>query len=304
MEFVTTSDVITHNTRRKQIISVYPEIQELYGHEPMTKYIGIFLVIFQLILSTNYQSFNIYYQIIILYFISASISQALFLINHEISHNLVFKKYKHNVYFGIFVNIPALFPYSVKFREYHLDHHNYMGQVGLDTDIPTVFESLMLSTTIGRILWLTLQIIMYAIRPLCISPKNIDRYTLTNIIIQFSFNALFYHYYGIKPFLFLGLSLIIAGGFHPTAGHFISEHTLFNMDSCHIDTRSYYGILNKITFNVGYHNEHHDFTFVPWTRLPQLKNIAAEFYDLPECKSWIFTLLQFCFCTPIRVLRH
>jgi sphingolipid delta-4 desaturase len=42
-----------------------------------------------------------------------------------------------------------------------------------------------------------------------------------------------------------------------------------------------------ITFNVGYHNEHHDFPRIPGSRLPLLKKMAPEYYDnLPSYNSW------------------
>ncbi|ODN99492.1 hypothetical protein L198_03336 [Cryptococcus wingfieldii CBS 7118] len=45
---------------------------------------------------------------------------------------------------------------------------------------------------------------------------------------------------------------------------------------------------------VGYHNEHHDFPSVAWTRLPELRAIAHEFYDpLPAHKSWPYVTWKF-----------
>lgn len=51
-----------------------------------------------------------------------------------------------------------------------------------------------------------------------------------------------------------------------------------------------------LTWNVGYHNEHHDFPYIAWTRLPELRRIAAEFYDpLPQVTSWCGVIWWFIF---------
>ena len=60
------------------------------------------------------------------------------------------------------------------------------------------------------------------------------------------------------------------------------------------ETYSYYGPLNLLTYNVGLHNEHHDFPAIPWTRLSKLNRIAHEFYDgLPRHTSWVYVMWQF-----------
>ncbi len=127
---------------------------------------------------------------------------------------------------------------------------------------------------------------------------------ILNILAQVLFDWLLTRYVGGHALAYLVMSSFLAGSLHPCAAHFIAEHYIFDKqpetakDPSNLtlvpETFSYYGPLNMLTFNVGLHNEHHDFPAVPWTRLPALHEIAREFYkELPHHKSWIWVIWQF-----------
>merc|ERR1719197_2446321 len=120
-----------------------------------------------------------------------------------------------------------------------------------------------------------------------IKPQQLTRWHAYNWLSQICFDAVVLYLWGWKPLAYFVGCIFLAGGLHPCAGHFISEHYVFPHLDEKQETYSYYGPLNYVTYNVGYHNEHHDFPFVPWSRLPLVTEITSEYYDpLPKCESW------------------
>ena len=195
-------------------------------------------------------------------------------------------------------------------QPYHLTHHKSLGVDGLDTDLPTALEAVFLDSILGKAFFCTFQIFFYAIRPMTVYRVPFTWVHWLNIAIQLSFDyALVFllpGYFSVNSLLYLLLSSFLAGSLHPTAGHFIAEHYVYETIAPAArdpknnipvpETFSYYGPLNFFTYNVGLHNEHHDFPAVPWTRLPKLHEIAKEFYaDLPRHESWTFVLWRFVF---------
>lgn len=218
-------------------------------------------------------------------------SHALSLMTHELSHNLVFATTKFNDYFGIFCNIGMGVPSSAMFKRYHMEHHMFQGDVEKDVDCPTSWEGRIFTNTPLKALWLLMQPLFYALRPLVVRPKE-PRYLdiLNNVVILISDMTVGY-FFGARGVLYLVLSTLLGMGFHPVAGHFVAEHYIFVEG---VETYSYYGPLNMICWNVGYHNEHHDFPRVPGWRLPMVRAIAPEFYDnLPHHKSWTMVLWNY-----------
>jgi sphingolipid delta-4 desaturase len=98
---------------------------------------------------------------------------------------------------------------------------------------------------------------------------------------------------------YLFLSTLFSLGVHPVGARSIQEHFVFKEGQ---ETYSYYGPLNKLSFNMGYHNEHHDFPQVPWSRLPRVRAAAPEFYDhLYHHRSWTKLLFQVLFSRKFRL---
>ena len=189
-------------------------------------------------------------------------------------------------------------------QPYHLTHHKSLGVDGLDTDLPTYFEAFFLDSVLGKTFFCTFQILFYAIRPMMVYQLPLTQLHLFNITAQVTFDYLIVQYAGASSLAYLIMSSFLAGSLHPCAGHFIAEHYVFEKPTNFAkspsnlillpETFSYYGPLNILTYNVGLHNEHHDFPAIPWTRLPVLHEIAKEFYaDLPHHKSWTWVIWQF-----------
>ena len=189
-------------------------------------------------------------------------------------------------------------------QPYHLTHHKSLGVDGLDTDLPTALEAFFLDSVLGKAFFCAFQILFYAIRPMMVYNVPLTRIHVLNILSQVLFDCVIVKYAGTNALVYLILSSFLAGSLHPCAAHFIAEHYVLDSQvktSKETSTRtqipetfSYYGPLNLLTYNVGLHNEHHDFPAIPWTRLPHLHRIAGEFYkDLPHHKSWTWVIWQF-----------
>jgi sphingolipid 4-desaturase/C4-monooxygenase len=280
-----------HAARRREILEKYPQVKELYGPVSSTKYVCIALVAAQLGLSFALRDAPIWLIIAVAYAVGGVINQSLLLAIHEISHNLVFKNPLSNRLFGIFVNLPVGVPVSAAFREYHLMHHTHQGVDGIDTDIPTRFETRWVRGRLGKLFWLAFQGLAYGLRPLFMMPLRPNGWMALNFAVQIAFDVAVYYAWGAKALIYLPLSTLLVMGLHPISGHYISEHYVIAEGQ---ETYSYYGLLNKLAFNVGYHNEHHDFPYIAGSNLPRLRALAPEYYDtLVSHTSWTKTLWDY-----------
>ena len=248
-----------HATRRRAITGQFPSVARFYGYNAMFKYKALFGVAAQCLMAYLVADMPWWTVIFLAYAVGGTINHAMTLALHETSHNLAFSVGWMNRIFGVIVNLPLGIPAFASFQRYHKDHHSFQGVEVIDTDVPTAAEGQIFTSAAAKILWILLQPGFYALRPLITAPKKPALWEAINISAQVAFDAAVFVALGPRSLVYLVLGTLLGMGLHPMAGHFIAEHYTFIRGQ---ETYSYYGPLNWFSFNVGYHNEHHDFPTV------------------------------------------
>jgi len=286
-----------HKLRTKEIISQHPEIRHLIGRNPYTFLVILLCVGIQLAMAWILYDESWWWILPCSYLIGAFACHTLFICIHECSHNLIFKNRTLNTLSGILANLPLVFPSSVSFQKYHLKHHAFQGVEELDADMPSEWEArLVNNSTIGKALWLLFYPLVQASRLGRMSKeiKMFDKWVILNYVVQLVFMLTIFYFLKWKAVIYLIVSFFFSVGLHPLGARWIQEHFLTHGDEQ--ETKSYYGVLNVVNLNVGYHNEHHDFPSIPWNHLPKIKKFAGSHYDsLGHHNSYTRLLIRFLF---------
>jgi sphingolipid delta-4 desaturase len=285
-----------HKFRTKDIITDHPEIRQLIGRNPYTFLIILLCVGLQIAAAwaVGFYNFPWWGVLLAAYLFGAFPCHTLYVCVHECSHNLVFKNRILNTIASIIANLPQVFPSSVSFTKYHLKHHAFQGVEAVDADMPFRWEAKLINNSgFGKALWLLLYPIFQALRPLRLTKeiKIFDAWTVVNWVTQILFMAAVIYFWGGKSTIYLVASFFFSIGLHPLGARWIQEHFLTHGDQ---ETKSYYGPLNFLNLNVGYHNEHHDFPSIPWNKLPEIKRYGKGYYtNLGYHTSYTKLLFQF-----------
>jgi sphingolipid 4-desaturase/C4-monooxygenase len=282
-----------HIQRTREILAKYPQIKQLIGRNPMTFFWIVLIVSLQIGIAILVSGQPWWLALVLAYLIGAFANHALFTLIHECTHNMVFKNRTANLWAGILCDLPNVLPSSVQFRKYHLKHHAFQGNYDIDADIPSVWEAKLIGNSfVGKAIWLLLFPIFQLTRPPRLKEIQFSSIWMwVDLIVVVAFDIFLLYFFGWNAIIYLLASFFFSVGLHPLGGRWIQEHFLVDGPQ---ETYSYYGPLNKVAFNVGYHNEHHDFSYVPWNNLPKIKAIAPEFYDtLTYHTSWSSLVWKF-----------
>lgn len=126
-----------HRSRRMAIMKAHPEVcllcmmckliliaarivkvTKLMGHEPLTKWVVLGVVLAQLMTAVllRHYSPTSWWFIFCAYAIGGTLNHNLFLAIHEITHNLAFKGIRANKALAIMANLPIGVPYCATFK--------------------------------------------------------------------------------------------------------------------------------------------------------------------------------------------
>jgi sphingolipid delta-4 desaturase len=296
--FKLSEDREPHTARRRLLLAKHPEIRDLFGFDTRPVLITALVVVAQLAIAAAFQRLadagsvwsSAWMIALCAYALGAFLNHWGGVVIHEASHDLCAPTTILNRWIAIMANLSTPVPSAMSFRRYHLDHHRHLGVQSMDNDLPTELEVKWLGrSAVLKALWL-------AIYPFFATfargfLRKPSRWEIIGFAVQMTANVLVCTLLGWTAMTYLLLSTLFAYGLHPIAGHFLHEHYLWNDEQ---ETYSYYGPLNKLTWNMGYHNEHHDFVRIPGSRLPQLYRIARQTYGvLDSHRSWTSILTRF-----------
>jgi sphingolipid 4-desaturase/C4-monooxygenase len=299
-----TDAVAWHDRRRASIRKAHPEVQGLYGHDSSTQALIVVLVAAHFAVARWLARASLGPWFAATLIVGPTLAHAIGVLVHETAHNLVAKGTRANKAWSLFLNLPLGAPAVIVFRAQHALHHRHLADAdpnrGQDTQAPTPAEDAwagtsslrkLFSFTFGRYFWKT--------RPA--NKVSLDAWMAANWVTTLGALGLVFTQWGAAAALYLVCSSLLAFGPHPFGARRLSEHLPVRTSQ---PTNSYYGPLNALSFNVGYHVEHHDFPNVPWTRLKKLRALAHTAYDdLFSFTSWTRLILAYVLDARYRV-RH
>jgi len=290
-----------HAVRRRAILAEHPEIRERNGYDSWSIPVMIFAVLAQLGLAVAVETLfdpsqlalSIAATIGLILVAGAVLSHWSSMFTHEAAHNNTARTPELNKMWAMVANISQVLPNAMTFRKYHLRHHGHLGTYGVDADLPADWEVENLpANPVMKGFWVFFMFGFWVARGAerATSPNRDEWVNLGVIVVA---NALIVYTIGWYALGYLLLSTLIGHSFHPVAAHFIHEHYVFEPEQ---ETNSYYGLLNLVTYNVGYHVEHHDFPNIPGSQLPKYKADYPQYYDgLVSHHSWTCILTRFIF---------
>eukprot|EP00930_Biecheleria_cincta_P040073 TRINITY_DN27490_c0_g1_i2.p1 TRINITY_DN27490_c0_g1~~TRINITY_DN27490_c0_g1_i2.p1 ORF type:complete len:489 (+),score=47.87 TRINITY_DN27490_c0_g1_i2:52-1518(+) len=296
--------VAWHDLRRRWILEQHPEVKTLMGDDVLTPIMMVLLIASHLYVALTLKALPPHWQLPI-----AFVAAALFggfcafgfqALDHELMHTTSTPFATALGFAGSSCTAVPWFSYY--FSGGHAMHHRRAG-LPKDVDREAFFWAwektpAWLDSPFGSVIWASvvglglpiLYMVSLSTSLLASWRQNITEvsYFLAESASTIALHAWIGYHGGMVALQYLVLSMAFGNGFllHPLIAFWILQH------ACHSQsvgegsmtlqpTISYNGspFWNLLNFNQLSHVEHHDFSRIPWTRLPTLARMAPTFYS-------------------------
>ena len=248
-DFTYTGEPEPHSGRAREILRRHPEIRELIRPNPRTFWWAVGLVAFQMTIAAWLAHAPWWAVALVAYFVGAFVSHALGVLIHECAHRLVFRPGWASAAHGNARQSSRLLPELRLFQTYHLKHHAYLGVYEIDGDVPSRWEAKLAGrSAIGKALWLLLFPLIQLTRLYRL--KGIQPIDGWMDVISRADRVRSRRLLVLRPraLVYLVLSLYFSISLHFLGGRWVQEHFLPAAGAQ--ETFSYYGPMNRLTFNV------------------------------------------------------
>ena len=311
------------------MLAAHPEIRDLMRPAPSTAVWCVLVAGLQVGLALYAANLSWGWVVGLAWLCGAWLNMAMFELAHQCNHSLVFKKTSWNRWLFTLVSLPMFLSAHHTWWVEHLVHHN---DLGAKKDFITRRRTLLLMTRraspmflpyslpmlvlqLGRSIvglvvymggllrgrlepsWLALAILGDAHLISGYRKSRITHWAVVYPLLNIALTVALFGLAGWKAVVYLLASQTFMTGFlHPVMFGIILSTSHFYGHRHYQPTASYYGWLNKLTFNNGMHTEHHDIAAIPWQHMPKLRRIAPEFFEpLTTVKSYVGLALEFVF---------
>src|SRR5919204_2317340 len=200
-----------HAGRARAIVKAHPEVRQLMVRNPWTAAIALSIVVLQTSFAWWFGTLGFGYwwlSLLVAYGVGAFANHANYVIIHDATHNLIFRRKSWNNLVAILADLPNLNPGAMGFSVYHLRHHSHQGDYEHDGDLANHWEARLVGNKWYRkAIWLMFFPVFQLTRPPRLKAITMrDRWFVFNLLCAAAYDIAVLYFCGWAGLIYLVFS--------------------------------------------------------------------------------------------------